>query len=266
MRAIAYIRVSTEDQKRDGYSPAQQRRDIDRYAQANGLTLVDVVEDLDVSAGTPLTDRPGGRRLFAAIAKPAKVRGIDAVIIAAGDRMFRNVIEGLQFLDWSGPRDLRLISLREVIDTSTATGRFQATIVLAAGEYERNRLRERTRDAMAEMKAQGRVVGSIPFGCRSRDVRNERGEITERWLMRDRTVWPRRERIVALYRRGLPDGTRVGFGNLRKYIALQANDPTLYTAGGSRWWSKATLKSLHDTHDRLRELPFADDVTAAALT
>jgi DNA invertase Pin-like site-specific DNA recombinase len=254
MRAIAYIRVSTEDQKRDGYSPAAQRASIARYADANGITVVQVVEDLDVSAGRAFTDRPGGAQVFAAIGASAAKRIADAVIVTAVDRIFRNTREGLEFIDWATPRGVRLVSMREVIDTSTATGKFQATLTLASAQFERDRLRERTLEAMAHLKREGRVTGEIPFGCVARDERDAQGRVVARYLERDPGKWPTREHVVGLYRNGLPNGRRVGFGNLRHYLRFEERLPS---PRGRGWWSKATLKSLHDTHDRLRELPFA---------
>jgi DNA invertase Pin-like site-specific DNA recombinase len=263
MRAIAYVRVSTEEQKREGYGPAAQRASLNLFAASKGFTLVDVIEDLDVSAGKPLTDRPGGARLFAELSKPAKTRKADAVIVTSIDRMFRDTCEGLQFLAWASPRKVRLISVLMEIDTSSATGKLNVTMMLAHAEFERNRIRERTREAMAEMKRQGRLVGSVPFGCVSHDIRDHTGAVVERYLKRDPATWPTRQRIVDLYRNGLPDGRDVGYELLARYIALHTD---LRTAGGKRWFSKATLKSMHDTHDRLSELPLADEVATPAAT
>lgn len=256
MRAIAYLRVSTEEQKLHGYSPAAQRAAVARYADANGITVVDVIEDLDVSAGKPLTSRPGGARLFAALAQPRKTRPADAVIITACDRMFRNVVEGLQFLDWATPRGLRLLSLREVIDTATAAGRFQATVTLATGEFERNVIAERTAQAMQQMRREGKFTGTAPFGTVRADAQGRRQPDGE-YLARDPATWPTRERVVGLYRNGLADGRRVGYGKLANHLRF---DLRLPSPAGCGWWSKATLKSLHDTHDRLSELPLAEEV------
>lgn len=254
MRAIAYIRVSTEDQAREGYSPASQRAAIERYAAAHGITVVACIEDLDVSAGRPFGERPGGARAMAIIGAPVSKRAADAVLVTAVDRIFRNTREGLEFIDWSTPRGVRLVSMREVIDTSTATGKFQATLTLASAQFERDRLRERTLEAMAHLKREGRVCGEIPFGCKPRDEHDQRGRVTARYLERDPATWPTREHVVGLYRNGLPNGKRVGFGKLANHLRFEERLPS---PRGRGWWSKATLKSLHDTHDRLRELPFA---------
>jgi site-specific DNA recombinase len=250
MRAIAYIRVSTEEQARDGASVAAQRNALANYAEANGLTIVEWCEDLGVSARIPLESRPAGARAFALLAR----RGAEAIVAVAIDRLFRDVRQGLAFVDWCAPRKVRLLSRREAVDTASPAGRFALTVLLGTGELERNVIAERTAQAMQQMRREGRCTGTAPYGTVRVDAQRQRAERGE-FLARDPETWARRERVVALYRRG----RHGGFGGVREHIALHADDPTLYAPGGSRWWSKATLKSIHDTHDLLSQLPLAEE-------
>lgn len=252
MHAVAYIRVSTEEQARDGASVAAQRAALARYADANGITIVRWAEDLGVSARIRFEDRPGGKGAFALLA----AKGADALLATAVDRLFRDVRQGLAFVDWCQPRRIRLVSLRETIDTGTAAGRFALTVTLGSAELERNLIAERTAQAMQQMRRDGKFTGTAPFGTVRVDATGARAADGE-YLARDPATWPTRERVVRLYRDGLPDGRRVGFGKLSLYLRF---DLALAAPGGGAWWSKATLKSLHDTHDRLSELPLADEV------
>lgn len=260
MRAIAYVRVSTEEQARDGASVAAQRAALVRYADANGLTLVEWCEDLGVSARIPLESRPAGARAFARLARRG-ADGADAIVAVAIDRLFRDVRQGLAFVDWCAPRNVRLLSLRETIDTATAAGRFALTVTLGTAELERNVIAERTAQAMQQMRRDGKCVGTVPYGCVRVDAQRRRSPRGD-FLARDADTWSRRARVVGLYR----GGRHGGFGGVRAYIALDANDPTLHAPGGSRWWSKATLKSLHDTHDLLAQLPLAEEVATETTT
>jgi site-specific DNA recombinase len=261
MRAIAYIRVSTEEQARDGASVTAQRAALARYADANGLQIVQTCEDLGVSARTPFESRPGGAQAFAAFA----AKRADVLLVTAVDRWVRDVREGLAFVDWCRPRRIRILSLRESIDASTASGRFALTVLLGTVELERNVIAERTEQAMQQMRRDGRCVGTVPYGTVRVDAQRRRAPRGE-FLAREPATWERRERVVELYRYGLPDGREVGFGNLARWIALHSDDPTLYAPGGSRWWSKASLKSLHDTHDFLSQLPLAEEIATEAAT
>jgi DNA invertase Pin-like site-specific DNA recombinase len=62
MRKVAdYVRVSSEEQSREGISLDAQRARIVAYCAMRGLDLVELVEDPGVSAAKPLNARPGGR-------------------------------------------------------------------------------------------------------------------------------------------------------------------------------------------------------------
>ena len=60
MEALGYIRVSTEEQAREGVSLAAQEARLRAYCTAAGLTLVDIMRDEGVSASKPLNTRPAG--------------------------------------------------------------------------------------------------------------------------------------------------------------------------------------------------------------
>lgn len=247
MRAVAYIRVSTDEQ-----NLAAQRDALRKFEIIEDVTFVERFEDHGVSARTPFSDRPAGRAAFTMLAK----RQADVIVTAAVDRMFRNVVEGLQFIDWANARKVRLISVREYLDTRTAAGRLALTGLLSQGEYERNIISERTRAAMQQMIRDGKCTGTPSFGtlrCTEDAVPDPKGK----HLARDPATWSIRQQVVDLYRNGLPNGERVGYEKLSRYLRFEL---ALRAPNGGAWWSKATLKSLHDTHDRLSELPLAAEV------
>ena len=84
--AVAYVRVSTEEQAVAGVSLEAQVAAVRAYALLRGLDLVDVVVDAGVSAGKPLADRAGG----AVVLDLVKRRKVQAVIAVKLDRVFRN--------------------------------------------------------------------------------------------------------------------------------------------------------------------------------
>lgn len=260
MRAIAYIRVSTEEQAIAGASVEAQRAALRRYADANDITIIAEQADLGVSSSVRFESRPGGHAAIAALVTKDQALRADALLVIAVDRLFRDVREGLEFFDWAKTRKIVVLSLREALDSRTASGRMMLTVALATGEYERNIISERTKAALAQRAREGRVTGAIPFGCVSRDVRDAQGRVVVRYLERDPATWAIREHVVALYRNGLPNGKRVGFGKLSLHLVFEEKLPA---PGGGAWWSKATLKSMHDTHDRLAQLPFAEAATTA---
>src|SRR3989304_5228544 len=91
--AVAYLRVSTEDQAREGFSLDAQRARIRAYCRAKGYVLVREFVDDGFSGRT--TNRPGFRELMRAIREGVWVDGvtkrIGAVVVAKFDRLNRNL-------------------------------------------------------------------------------------------------------------------------------------------------------------------------------
>jgi DNA invertase Pin-like site-specific DNA recombinase len=164
-RAVAYIRVSTEEQATEGVSLAAQEAAVRAYCAMRGMDVAEVVIDAGVSAGKPLASREGGARVLSAV----KRGEVSSVVAYKLDRLFRDCADCLTVTrEWDRCEvALHLIDLGgQAIDTSTAMGRFFLTVMAGAAEMERNLIRERTSSAMAHMKSQGERVGAVPYGYR----------------------------------------------------------------------------------------------------
>lgn len=163
MRALGYVRVSSDEQVRLGVSLDSQRATIQDYCRLKRMELVEIVADEGVSAGKDLATRVGGKR----IAEFASKGKVDAVVTCKLDRLFRDAADCLALTKvWDKQRvSLHLIDVGgESIDTSSPTGRLFLTMLVAFAELERAMIRERTRSAMRYKKSQGKRVGEIPFG------------------------------------------------------------------------------------------------------
>lgn len=161
---VGYIRVSTDEQAREGVSLEGQRAQIEAYCQMRGLHLVDVVVDAGVSGGKPLEERDGGSQLLR-LARSRKVSGVVAVKL---DRLFRSARDCLATVEaWEKARvALHLLDLGgQSIDTGSAMGKMFLTMAAGFAELERNLVAERTQAALAHKKRKGeRVSGKAPFG------------------------------------------------------------------------------------------------------
>jgi len=162
-KAVGYIRVSTEEQAREGVSLEAQEEALRAYCTMRGLTLVELVTDAGVSAGKPLATRDGGSRVLELV----KAGEVGAVVAWKLDRLFRDAADCLAVTSrWDSKAvALHLIDLGgQALDTSTAMGRFFLTVMAGAAEMERNLVRERTAAGMAHKKAKGERVGTVPYG------------------------------------------------------------------------------------------------------
>lgn len=161
--AIAYVRVSTEEQAREGISLAAQEERARAYCLVNGLTLAAILREEGVSAKTPLKRRPEGAKL-ATLMRRHKASNIIALKL---DRLFRNTIDALRTVEAWDKADIavHIVDMAgQPINTKSAIGRLFLTMLAGFAEFERELISERTLAAMAHKKRLHEYVGAVPLG------------------------------------------------------------------------------------------------------
>jgi site-specific DNA recombinase len=160
MKAIGYVRVSTERQADRGISLEAQAEKIRAMALVQGAELVETIVEGGESAKT--LNRPGMAKLLTLIEKGK----VEAVIVAKLDRLTRSVKDLCELLERFERRGVALISVAESLDTGSAAGRLVLNIMAAVSQWEREAIGERTRDALRHKSTNGERVGNIRFGYR----------------------------------------------------------------------------------------------------
>ena len=163
MKAIGYIRVSTEDQAREGISLDNQDAKIKAYASLNNMDLVEIISDAGISGKT--LDRPGISRVLEMLNK----RDADAVIVYKLDRLSRKTLDNLTLIESFDKNGIAFHSIMEKIDTKSAQGRFFLTIISALAQMERDQIVERTKDALNHKRNNREWMGRIPYGYKVED-------------------------------------------------------------------------------------------------
>jgi DNA invertase Pin-like site-specific DNA recombinase len=159
MRAIGYIRVSTDKQRDLGVSLEAQSEKVRAMAVVQGAELAEVIIDAESAKSL-------NRRGMARLLEMVDAGAIDTVIIAKLDRLTRSVKDLAELLERFTRRGVSLVSVAESLDTGTAAGRLVLNIMTAVSQWEREAIGERTRDAMDHKRANGERVGTIRFGYR----------------------------------------------------------------------------------------------------
>lgn len=157
----AYIRVSTDEQAESGLGLEAQITQVKAMAVVKQWVEPIIYEDAGISGATALSKRKDAKRLIADI----EAGKIQAVIIPSLDRIGRksNIIMG--FADFLMERDIKLISCKESLDTSTPQGYFVLQIFAAVAELERGLISERTKAALeVRGKKFGYKSGRLPLG------------------------------------------------------------------------------------------------------
>jgi site-specific DNA recombinase len=164
IQVVGYVRVSTEDQAREGVSLAAQQAKIEAYAMVKDWTVGDVVRDEGLSAKT--LNRPGLKRLLELVEQ----RQVQAVIVYKLDRLTRSVKDLNSLVELFDKKGVALVSLQESLDATTATGRLMMNLLASVSQWEREVIGERTRDAMQHLKAQGQIYSRPVFGEHADDA------------------------------------------------------------------------------------------------
>lgn len=154
MRAAAYVRVSTHEQ-REGISLDAQRAACEKYIAARGWTLGDLYEDVQTARDA---NRPAFIRLRQRLAE------YDAVVCWKLDRIARRTLTALDFLEACAAADVAFISVTEAFDTSTPMGCAALTIAAAFAQLESDHISERVRAAIDRQLERRRLPWRASYG------------------------------------------------------------------------------------------------------
>jgi site-specific DNA recombinase len=160
MRLLAAIRLSRETDETT--SPKNQWAAIDGYAALYNHTVVATATDLDVTGAIPAFDRP---ELGPYLSDPLLISSFDGIIVSKLDRLGRSVMDFGTLLEWCRAHGKTIISVAEALDFSTAAGVIFANVLIAFAQFERERMRERRREAAKTLRESGLWGGGqVPYG------------------------------------------------------------------------------------------------------
>jgi len=133
-----YMRVSTEDQAKEGFSINAQKEKLTKYAEVNDWDIYDYYIDDGVS-GKNTKDRPEVTRLINDV-KSGKIKN---VLVYKLDRLTRSVADLITLINLFESHNCAFNSQTEKIDTSNAVGRMFVKMLGIFAEFERENLAER---------------------------------------------------------------------------------------------------------------------------
>lgn len=218
--AIGYVRVSTSAQGRSGLGLEAQRAAIARFADAEGLVVTQVYEEIETGSGADALDR---RPQLAAALKTAR-KAKSPVLVAKLDRLSRDV----HFI--SGLMSHRVEFI--VCELGRQSDPFVLHLYAALAEKERAMISSRTKAGLAAAKARGTKLG---MSARSKSA--------------VRTIaasGAKANQMAAIARiesiRWAVESALSGDASLRKASDL-LNERGIASPGGGRWHAPSLLKA-----------------------
>jgi DNA invertase Pin-like site-specific DNA recombinase len=154
-RAVGYVRISKK--REDETSTVTQEERIRAYCTTRGWNVVDVVVEPGRSGyKTNRNSRPGFRRAKQMI----EVGAADVLVVYKLNRVNRNTIDTLNLVQELAGHGAQFASVTEQIDTSSASGTMQLTMLAALAQLESDQKSE----VMSEMQRHRRSTGMVPIG------------------------------------------------------------------------------------------------------
>lgn len=162
MTVYGYIRVSTAEQAADDRTSLEtQKRRIIRAAEDNGWSVDSWFSDPGISGGVPLSHRPDGSRLVAALKKG------DVVIVAKLDRAFRSASDALTCAEAFREEGVGMVisDISSYAVTDSGPSKLFFGMMALVAEFERSCIAERMADGKKSKKQKGgHTGGDAPYG------------------------------------------------------------------------------------------------------
>ena len=170
--AIAYLRVSTDEQAESGLGLADQQEIVEAEAARRGWNNLLVIADHGYSARN--LSRPGISEALELL----RTKQAGTLVVSKLDRLSRSLIDFAGLMERARREGWELVVLDLGVDTTTAAGEMVASVMASFAQYERRLISDRTSAALQQLKRQGVRLGrptQTPTDVRSRIV-SERAE------------------------------------------------------------------------------------------
>jgi len=230
MKVFTYIRVSSEEQAKDGDSLAMQTHKLQAWAELFDAEIVAAFADEGISGYNG--KRPGFEEMIAR----SLDRECEAVVVYSIKRFARNTLVTLETILALEKRGVRFISLTESIDTSTPIGKFMVTVFAGLAQLERDETAQRTKDVLADKKRRGEAVGTAPYGF-YREITGYSSNGAPEYS-KDLSEHPMEQRVIETIR---------GYDGMSfKYIADELNAAGFTNRKQNVW----TARAVHKIHSK----------------
>ena len=154
-----YMRVSTEDQAREGFSLPEQKEQLEAYCKFKGYEIVDYYEDAGVSAKTG-----NYRAEFERLKDDIKSKKINTIISLKLDRFTRSIYDWEELITFLDENEAYIDCVNDDINTTTANGKMISRLLVSVSQNEIERTSERTKIGLAGAIKQGHIPNIAPLG------------------------------------------------------------------------------------------------------
>lgn len=158
--AYLYIRVSTDEQKRKGYSLPEQEHRLLKYCEYNNIEVKGIYRE-DFSAKD--FNRPEWKNLIATIKKKSS-KEENNILFIKWDRFSRNIEYAYEMIGMLRKLKTTAMAIDQPIDFSVPESTVMLAVYLSVPEAENSRRALNTANGIRRAKQMGRYPGKAPLG------------------------------------------------------------------------------------------------------
>ena len=159
-----YMRVSTEDQAREGFSLPEQKERLESFCKFKGYEIIDYYQDAGISAKTG-NHRPEFERLKDNI----KAKRINTIVALKLDRITRSIYDWENLMTFLDENDAYLDCVNDEINTTSANSKMISRLLMSVSQNEIERTSERTKVGLAGAIKFGHIPHIAPLGYKHED-------------------------------------------------------------------------------------------------
>ena len=159
-----YLRVSTEDQAREGFSLPEQKEKLEMFCKFKNYEIIDYYEDAGISAKTG-NYRPEFERLKEDI----KAKKVNTIVALKLDRITRSIYDWENLMTFLDENDAYLDCVNDEINTTNANGKMISRLLMSVSQNEIERTSERTKIGLAGAIKSGHIPHIAPLGYKHED-------------------------------------------------------------------------------------------------
>ena len=159
-----YIRVSTEDQAREGFSLPEQEKRLRAMCEYKGYEVYDVYEERRISAKTG-NYRPEFEKLL----QDVRDKKVNTIVVLKLDRLTRSVANWEKILSFLEENQAYLDCANDEINTTNVNGKMISRILTSVSQQEIERTSERTKIGLAGAIKVGHIPHQAPLGYKHED-------------------------------------------------------------------------------------------------
>ena len=159
-----YIRVSTEDQAREGFSLPEQEKRLRAMCEYKGYEIYKLYKDAGISAKTGNT-----RPAFEELLQDIRDKKCNTIVVLKLDRLTRSVFDLEGIMNFLEENNAYLDCANEEINTTNSSGKMVARLLTTVSQNEIERTSERTKFGLSGAIKEGHIPARAPLGYKHID-------------------------------------------------------------------------------------------------